>query len=125
MNVAMEWRVKIIAACHTAVRGNFVNEMSACGSVDTKAAVSIPCLFQNILCEILGTRLNFANDSSSFYVRIFDHSTTRRLLSCSKDRFQKLRLKVLNPLSTKKYIVSGTLRMKTFDKTLTEFQLGI
>jgi len=76
--------------------------MSACGMVDTTAAVSIFSLFQNIMCEILGTLLNFDNDSSSFYVRKFDHSTTQRLLSYSKDRFQKLHLKVLSPLSANK-----------------------
>jgi len=60
--------VRIIAACQTAVRCSFDYEMSACGSVDTTAAVTIPSLFQNKLCEILGTLLHFANDSSSFYV---------------------------------------------------------
>jgi hypothetical protein len=78
MNVAMEQRVKSIAACQTAVRGSCDNETSACGSVDTTAAVSIPSLFQNIMCEILGTVLNFANDSSSFYGPKFDHSTTMK-----------------------------------------------
>jgi hypothetical protein len=67
--------VKIMAVCHTAVRGSFDNEMSACGSVDTKVAVSVLSLFKNIMCEMFGTRLNFANDSSSFYERKFDHST--------------------------------------------------
>lgn len=61
--------MKIVAACQTAVLGSFDNEMSACGSVDTTAAVSIPSLVQNIMCEILGTLLNFANDFSSSYVR--------------------------------------------------------
>lgn len=69
--------MKIMAACQTDVRGSFDDEMSACGSVDNKAAVSIPSLFQNIMCEMFGTRLNFANDSSSFYERKFNHSTTR------------------------------------------------
>lgn len=60
--------MKIVAACLTAVRGSFDYEMSACGSVDTAAAVPIPSLFQNIMYEILGNLLHFANDSSSFYV---------------------------------------------------------
>jgi len=73
--------VKIIASCQTAVPDSVDNEMSAYGSVDTTTVVSITSLFQNIMCEILGTLLNFANDFSSFYVRKFDHSTTRRLLN--------------------------------------------
>jgi hypothetical protein len=113
--------VKIIAACRTAVCGSFDSEMSACGSVDTTAAVSILSLFQNIICKILGTLLNFDNDSSSFYVRKFDHSTTQRLLSYSKDLFQKLHLKALNPLSANKLIVCGTLRIKAYDKPLRNF----
>jgi len=60
--------VKIIAACQTAVPDSVDNEMSACGSVDTTTVVSIPSLFQNIMCEFLGILLNFANDSLSFYV---------------------------------------------------------
>jgi hypothetical protein len=113
--------VKITAACRTAVCGGLDNEVSACGLVDTTAEVSILSLFRNIMCEILENLLNFDNDSPSFYVRKFDHSTTQRLLIYSKYRFQKLHLKVLNPLSANKCIVCGTLRMKAFDKTLRNF----
>lgn len=60
--------MEIIAAYQKAIRGSFNYEMSACATVDTTVAVSIPSLFQNIMCEILGTLLHFVKDSSSLYV---------------------------------------------------------
>ena len=77
--------MKTIANCHTADRGSFDNERSASGSVDTTAAVLVPSVFQHRMYEILGTRINFANDSSSFYVRKFDNFSARSVLIYAQD----------------------------------------